>query len=512
MIDVAAAAAAYDARDIATFDALVAPWTFAQFDAFLTSAGPFEANPIAEMLSTIVVALDGDGFGFSYGSLYNVFALVTGEKIAVGVGARSHARKQGWPQIRGHFRDMTKCRKPVLAIIAAGEPVLELPLERRAKRAGVSEDDLLAAVVAEPTADAPRLVYADWLMERGDPRGELIRLQCEAATMPPQSRDAPIHVAIAKALFACRDRFAHEVLGAPHEIERGLVVQVSATVGALKKLIVAGLFVKHPIERLAVEIPVNARAPAELGKLVAAIPSHVDIEIHPAYRRTFDPAQRALDPLYARPARLAIRGVEGVSDWRFIFERFAGSGLSVDRCPYDVILPALADHACMPQLRHAGIDPTMRTSAPPNPDEAAWFRAIGARPNLQSIELEAAPVTSTTALFADRVFTAIEGTRHFDLEVIFGSPRARTLHRFDVELTASELERLARAPHCTLEEARLAYPYLPIPDGLGAALEASTIRRVIVANTVSRSLVESAPSVAFLSGHRGVRYLAYVRD
>jgi uncharacterized protein (TIGR02996 family) len=43
----------------------------------------------------------------------------------------------------------------------------------------VIEDDLRAAVVASPDDDAPRLVYADWLIERGDPRGELIRLQCE---------------------------------------------------------------------------------------------------------------------------------------------------------------------------------------------------------------------------------------------------------------------------------------------------------------------------------------------
>ncbi|MCB9672082.1 MAG: TIGR02996 domain-containing protein [Alphaproteobacteria bacterium] len=38
--------------------------------------------------------------------------------------------------------------------------------------------DLLAAVVAAPDDDGPRLVLADALLERGDPRGELIRLQC----------------------------------------------------------------------------------------------------------------------------------------------------------------------------------------------------------------------------------------------------------------------------------------------------------------------------------------------
>ena len=40
-----------------------------------------------------------------------------------------------------------------------------------------SEEALLAAVYAQPLDDGPRLVYADWLLERGEPRGEFITLQ-----------------------------------------------------------------------------------------------------------------------------------------------------------------------------------------------------------------------------------------------------------------------------------------------------------------------------------------------
>lgn len=39
------------------------------------------------------------------------------------------------------------------------------------------ETRLIDAIVAAPDDDAPRLVYADWLLQRGDPRGELIQLQ-----------------------------------------------------------------------------------------------------------------------------------------------------------------------------------------------------------------------------------------------------------------------------------------------------------------------------------------------
>lgn len=42
-------------------------------------------------------------------------------------------------------------------------------------------DRFLAAICAEPERDDIRLVFADWLEERGDPRGEFIRLQCALA-------------------------------------------------------------------------------------------------------------------------------------------------------------------------------------------------------------------------------------------------------------------------------------------------------------------------------------------
>jgi uncharacterized protein (TIGR02996 family) len=41
------------------------------------------------------------------------------------------------------------------------------------------ESAFLAAILADADNDTPRLVYADWLEERGDPRGEFIRVQCE---------------------------------------------------------------------------------------------------------------------------------------------------------------------------------------------------------------------------------------------------------------------------------------------------------------------------------------------
>lgn len=52
------------------------------------------------------------------------------------------------------------------------------------------EDALIAAVIAHPDEDTPRLVYADWLQEHGDAdRAEFIRLQCRNSVGSPEEID-----------------------------------------------------------------------------------------------------------------------------------------------------------------------------------------------------------------------------------------------------------------------------------------------------------------------------------
>jgi uncharacterized protein (TIGR02996 family) len=48
------------------------------------------------------------------------------------------------------------------------------------------EDAFLEAICEEPDDDTVRLIFADWLEERGDPRGEFIRIQCAVAAMPEE--------------------------------------------------------------------------------------------------------------------------------------------------------------------------------------------------------------------------------------------------------------------------------------------------------------------------------------
>ncbi len=45
------------------------------------------------------------------------------------------------------------------------------------------EEAFLKDITEHPEDDTPRLIFADWLEERGDPRGEFIRLQVERSRL-----------------------------------------------------------------------------------------------------------------------------------------------------------------------------------------------------------------------------------------------------------------------------------------------------------------------------------------
>ena len=55
---------------------------------------------------------------------------------------------------------------------------------------GIRTLRISAAIVASPDDDTLRLVYADWLDEKGDPRGTFIRLDLALAEVPPRADSA----------------------------------------------------------------------------------------------------------------------------------------------------------------------------------------------------------------------------------------------------------------------------------------------------------------------------------
>lgn len=84
----------------------------------------------------------------------------------------------------------------------------------------IEEVELLHAIRDAPFDDAPRLVYADWLSERGDPRGEFIASQCRRSI---ESRDMWVEL-----LKQHEDRWAAHVqrVTRRYRFERGFVSHV----------------------------------------------------------------------------------------------------------------------------------------------------------------------------------------------------------------------------------------------------------------------------------------------
>ena len=56
-------------------------------------------------------------------------------------------------------------------------------LHREAGRRLMNESSFVTKIVDDPQNDVPRLIFADWLSDQGDPRGEFIRAQCLLARM-----------------------------------------------------------------------------------------------------------------------------------------------------------------------------------------------------------------------------------------------------------------------------------------------------------------------------------------
>jgi uncharacterized protein (TIGR02996 family) len=73
----------------------------------------------------------------------------------------------------------------------------------------------LEAIGDEPDDDTPRLIYADWLEEHGEPeRAEFIRLQCRAASLPKRLARAACGGADRLAVRAWFSRFRTSALRA----------------------------------------------------------------------------------------------------------------------------------------------------------------------------------------------------------------------------------------------------------------------------------------------------------
>jgi uncharacterized protein (TIGR02996 family) len=141
----------------------------------------------------------------------------------------------------------------------------------------------LAAIYAQPDDDAPRLVYADALQERGDARGELIALQIRLAT---EAGEPAMRVRERELLREHGDAWLGElspIVLAPFAFERGFLAMV--TIDGRKLELVERL-ADDPswatIRRVAIKLtaPVNVARTIAILRLLPATIRQIEIAAH----------------------------------------------------------------------------------------------------------------------------------------------------------------------------------------------------------------------------------------
>jgi uncharacterized protein (TIGR02996 family) len=113
------------------------------------------------------------------------------------------------------------------------------------------DDAFLSAIMAAPDDDTPRLIYADWLEERGNPRGEFIRLQIALATSVPAAERMAVLVRAQQLLAEHQVEWAGDIPRrvAEFHFERGFVAEIKLSLDAFLDHADA-LFQQAPIQRV----------------------------------------------------------------------------------------------------------------------------------------------------------------------------------------------------------------------------------------------------------------------
>lgn len=170
-----------------------------------------------------------------------------------------------WSELAPWQAHMTRNVAKARAWAAEPEGKLVVPIVPKAKQSvrqsRVARDAILAEILADPTDDTARLVYADWLAARGDPRGEFIHVQCALAagtgnTAKLTKRETELRRKYGAVWMKDAKQLARECT-----MRRGFIASITMTARQFAK--VGKLFDREPVEELIVVDP----EPRSLGAL-----------------------------------------------------------------------------------------------------------------------------------------------------------------------------------------------------------------------------------------------------
>jgi uncharacterized protein (TIGR02996 family) len=168
----------------------------------------------------------------------------------------------------------------------------------------VTGAQLMQAVLASPDEVAPRLVYADWLTEQDEVRGEFIVLQCR----PPDSDLAKLERE--RSLLVSHERPWLSELGlrlGEGTFVRGFVEKLTLTVERAREVL-AALGSAAPIRELTLSSSVEDAG--DVLRALERLPRLVDLDLR-VERLAFPEIERlAAAPSLARLHRLALHGLD----------------------------------------------------------------------------------------------------------------------------------------------------------------------------------------------------------
>lgn len=192
--------------------------------------------------------------------------------VVVGVtehGARQVTPARGWPELAPWSTWAMPPNVPRCEAWANRPRLDRARFEVPAKVASDDGEALLARVLEAPDDVGARLVYADWLSERGEPRGELIALQCQLSALAPEAPERAELEARERALRAEHEEAWLAELGlsvVSVRWENGFLDEVTVLAASVEQLPQA-LFSREPVRALRV-----VDATADHAAVLAALP------------------------------------------------------------------------------------------------------------------------------------------------------------------------------------------------------------------------------------------------
>ena len=417
-------------------------------------------------------------------------AVRVGDQVVLGVGhAPNLPMRIGevWDELKPWFKDLRKNRARAEAWAATkAKDRLSIGLGPAPARTGVGgsggEAELLRKIVADPDDDEPRLVLADLLLERGDVRGELIRVQCELAGIPKrygvQNRQRDRLEERAKRLVSqYGERIAGDVArtARAYVIDRGFVDRITIDAGGFRKH-GERLLREHPIRVVHVR-PLSHDTAAKLVK-APALPQVRELSFDTGdvnFERVIPIAALAEAPRLERLRKLDFRALAAsADDWQRALEGLDAPALEEISFSWGQIAPSvlvgLGANAHLRKLRVLDLGETAplgRHRRRGGPED--WTRSLellGRLPNFAGL----------TRLSLSSTTTGIDAT---SVGLWLAGPNARAIEELDLSCLWHADDdfaaALARAPLGALRLLELSNTDVG-PPGVRAILRSKTLR------------------------------------